>query len=155
MKNLIRFAILIVFLALTSCGGDAKSMLCKKWLLDGQALKSAVEAEIARLEKEKPEEAGMAKMALSLMGSMFKDGGMIMEFKKDGTCETTMLSKKNEGKWELSADKKTIIITTSKDKQNMIIKEITANRLVLVPETLQKNQLAIKGMESLIFKAEK
>lgn len=150
----LRFVLFVAFFALSSCG-DAKSKLCKKWLLDGEALKSAVEAEIKKLEKEKPEEAGMAKVMLGMMGSMFKDGGIMMEFKKDGTCETTALGKSNKGKWELASDGKNIIIKTDKDDQKMEIKELTASKLVLLPENKNNKKPKISGMEMLIFKAGK
>ncbi len=157
MKNFMRVAIIIAFFFLTACGGTTKTMLCKKWLLDGEALKSVVEAEIKKLEKEKPEEAGMAKMMLGMMGSMFKDGGIQMEFKADGTCVTTAMSQSNSGKWELSEDKKSIIIKNEKGDEKMLIKELTNTRLALLPESAgrQVKKLNIKGMETLIFKAEK
>jgi hypothetical protein len=147
MLKLRYLIILGLLLTITACGGgDRKKMLTRKWKFDVAALKTIMEAEIKKQEKENPAGIELAKkMVEGMLNSM---GEMTLEFKSDGTFETTDGKNKiRKQTWKLSDDKSEVITTDEKGKETKLkIKSISSSKVVLEGDEASKKR---GGLETL------
>ena len=117
-----------------------KKMLVKKWKIDVEQLKTAMEAKMKEEMKEQmkeQEEEGAKEKMLEQMGQMMQSMLSMMEnvrleFKKDGQLFMSMSEEREEGQWELSEDAKTLyFVKKNGNKDEQIIKSISKKLLVL------------------------
>lgn len=128
---------LLVGLTLTllvSCGGEP---ILKKWKLD--------DINIEALLKEMPKES-QDMMRQGAKENMAKTKGKVtLEFKEGGvfTAENPSMdgtTTKENGKWKLSEDKKTLTAEIKGDEQIFVVHELSGDKMILEPKD-QKMQL--------------
>ncbi len=126
---------------LYSCGGNnASKMLVKKWQFE--SLKSdKADKQLAAIKQQMDttKDSTMKALLTSSM-KMMTEGmesmkGVTMEFKADGSAETTMggpSSTTEKANWSLTADNKKLVISRDGGKKadTMDIKELTSDKLV-------------------------
>jgi hypothetical protein len=122
------FIAMIAFIAACNTG-DPKTNITRKWKIDPKAVEEAVQKQIEKLKKENP---GMATMMEGLlkMGAS-KMANITMEFKADGTMASSLMGKNVQGKWEISADGKTLIQEMAGAKKSMKIVSLSSSKLIL------------------------
>lgn len=128
---------------LISCGGNNTSkMLVKKWQFE--SLKSdKMDKQLATIKQQidTTKDSTMKAMMVSSM-KMMTEGlesmkGVTMEFKADGTAESSMGGSKDapeKSNWSLSSDNKKIMIAKDGGKKSdtLNISELTDDKLVFV-----------------------
>lgn len=105
-KSFFYFTALLVFYyvsATTIQAQDVQALLCKTWKYDMPQLKEIMASKIAELpdDKRKEQESAMAMFMPMLEG-------IRMEFKADGTLNTTAMGQTQTGVWAIETDGKTI-----------------------------------------------
>ncbi len=141
MKNKLKLAALILVAAVvaTSCGGNKKEMLTKKWqwteFSSPEMDKKMKEAKDALDTISDPAMKSIAESSVKMMDGMMADMKQTtMEFKKDGSFDMHLkimgMEQNESGKWDLTSDGKTLIMTDSKGKTDSSQVEITADKVV-------------------------
>jgi len=122
LKNMFLFALVITFI--TACKSDPKSVFVKKWKMDADATLKILPEEQKKLFESMPKETvdkqkeGMSKVT--------------MEFKKDGSFEAGGEGAPQKGKWKLSEDAKTLILSNDGGKEDKVtIVESSASKIIL------------------------
>lgn len=142
--NFFQFFAFLALLALVSCKGNPKDLIAKKWDLDISETKKNLMAEIEKVKKENPEMGKLMEEGMKNFDKQAAEMKMSVEFRKDGTAETNFAGTKEEGKWSISDDGKTLTMEEKSGKKSSIqILELTKSRLVFkVDEKDNKQTLA-------------
>ncbi len=147
-KIIILSAIICAAIVTYNCkgGSDANKMMVKKWQWESFQSK-AMDEQMASLKiqadttKDSTAKAIVAQDTAYMASVMEALKSTTMEFKADGTFETSMtMMGKNDtraGKWSLSADGTKLLSTDKKadgveKTDTLSIKELTADKLVLL-----------------------
>ena len=131
----------LLAVVLYSCGGNnASKMIVKKWQFE--SLKSdKADKQMAAIKQQidTTKDSTMKAMLQSSM-KMMTEGmesmkGVTMEFKADGSAETTMggsSAAPEKANWSLTSDSKKLVISRDGGKKadTMDIKELSADKLV-------------------------
>jgi len=147
-RIIILSAIIVAAIVTYNCkgGSDASKMIVKKWQWESVQSK-AMDEQMAAMKmqadttKDSTSKA-MMNQNLAMMNSMMEAlKATTMEFKADGSFETTMTmmgkADTKGGKWSLSADGTKLLSTEKKadgvEKTDTLnIKELTADKLVIL-----------------------
>jgi len=110
---------------------NPRKYLIKKWMIDKEWLSQRLDEQIAKLAKEDPEQAEQMKAQKELMLQIL--GVMTMNFRADGTGETTSIQGVVEFEWTLSKDGTQLTIKDkgASDAGETIPVKISENRLVM------------------------
>lgn len=141
MKNNLKLAVLIIVAAVVaaSCGGNKKEMLIKKWQwteFSSPEMDAKIKEAKAALDTiTDPSMKSMAESSVKMMDGMMEDmKKTTMEFKKDGSYDIHInmmgMDQTETGKWDLTSDGKTLVMTDSKGKTDSSAVEIAADKVV-------------------------
>jgi hypothetical protein len=147
-KVIILSAIAIAAMVMYNCkgGSDANKMMVKKWQWESFESK-AFDEQMAAMKtqadttKDSTSKAMLDQQAAMMTGIMEAMKSTTMEFKADGSFETSMAmmgkTDTKGGKWSLTADGKKLLSTEKKadgaeKTDTLTIKELTENKLILV-----------------------
>jgi hypothetical protein len=121
----------ITLFSFTTLGDPEKDILGKWKIEDGYAPK-AVKNMIEFMRKTNPDQAEQMEQANDQLLEMFN--GLTLEYKADKTYEVDIPGQGAQGgKWEMGADKKSILVTRSNGTQRTDkIIELTDKKLVIL-----------------------
>ncbi|MCU0437904.1 MAG: hypothetical protein MUC49_08295 [Raineya sp.] len=127
-----QLAFLALVMFMIACKGNPKETLTKKWKVDAATFKTMIKEDIEKLKKDSPDKAKDIESSLPLMEGFI--GGITVDFKADGTAETTTMGQTTKGKWTLSEDGKKITIDENGNKNEIEVLELSKGKLVLKSE---------------------
>jgi exonuclease I len=113
---------------------DLKSLIQKKWQLDGEFFKAEMKKEADKLKATNPEKAAEIEAQLDMVASFASS--VTMEFKADGVMEMSQMGQAESGKWTLDEKAKVLtMIDTSGKETKLNIKDVSKDKLVLEDPT--------------------
>lgn len=133
MKNILYLSLFFALSLLAACSGGAGAVQ-GKWVIDMEATKAEITKEMSGAEK-----LG-ADLATGLLEGLLKD--VSLEFNADKTAKVNIVGQSIEGKWEMGAGGKSIVIEPNAGgtKEELQIVELSRNRLVIAGDGKDKNK---------------
>lgn len=124
MRNIFYLSLFFALSLLVACSGGAGAIQ-GKWVIDMEATKAEISKEMSGAQK-----LG-ADLAAGLLEGLLKE--VYLELKADKTAKVNIVGQSLEGKWEMGAGGKSIVVTTKDggNKQELQIVEVSKNRLVI------------------------
>lgn len=109
---------------------DLKTLVQRKWQLDGEFFKAEMKKEADKLKATNPEKAAEIESQLDMVASFASS--VTMEFKADGVMEMSQMGQAENGKWTLDEKAKVLTMIDPSGKETKLnIKDVSKDKLVL------------------------
>jgi|JI8StandDraft_2_1071088.scaffolds.fasta_scaffold11094_4 hypothetical protein len=109
---------------------DMKTLIQRKWQLDGEFFKAEMKKEAEKLKATNPEKATELESQIEMIGAFA--ASVTMEFKADGVMELGQMGQMESGKWLLDEKTKVLTMIDPSGKESKLnIKELSKEKLML------------------------
>ncbi|KOY87227.1 hypothetical protein AD998_14665 [bacterium 336/3] len=109
---------------------DLKSLIQRKWQLDGEFFKAEMKKEAEKLKATNPEKAAEIESQMDMVVGLASS--ITMEFKVDGSMEMGAMGQLESGKWTLDEKAKILTMIDASGKESKLnIKEASKDKLIL------------------------